>query len=433
MNAKMNTKKISTTLALASAASFFVIGLAQAQVAPLAVTCNGVPSDSTNTITWTASPTGGEMPYSFLWAGTSIAGSTSSTVTGNYNSTGTFDATINITDASSTNASSTCSATIPGGTSTSTPTSTPPIADLSIMKTVDNTTPASDTMVHYTITVSALGPDTSTAAMATDLLPRSLTFENATTSVGSYNSSTGMWSIGDLSASSTATLAIEALVNPGAQGDVITNTATVGEASSVTNMATDTSADATLTVQPMATSTEGGGTPTSTTPLTATCDFSVGAQPNIVTWNVAPMGGTVPYNYLWTGTDIASGSTSSTVTVDYPTTGAFFANAEVTDAASNTANAPCSISIGSTSSTPPPAMGRQSLTINPNGHFDGRRMIVTSVSLGTSFQATIWGITYTINWTRTKPNLAAGDTVNVVGKINTSDPMTVHANNVHLP
>jgi uncharacterized repeat protein (TIGR01451 family) len=89
--------------------------------------------------------------------------------------------------------------------------------------------------VKYTITVTDLGPSTSTGVVSTDTLPAGLTFVSASTSAGSYVSSTGAWAIGTLPANATATLTIVATVNAGTAGTSITNTATVGESSSVTD------------------------------------------------------------------------------------------------------------------------------------------------------------------------------------------------------
>ena len=111
-----------------------------------------------------------------------------------------------------------------------------PSADLSVVKTVDNTTPSEGNTVNYTIAVNDLGPATSTGVVASDTLPSGLTFENATASVGSYATSTGIWTIGDLGMhNATATLAIAAKVNAGTAGTTITNTATVSESASSTD------------------------------------------------------------------------------------------------------------------------------------------------------------------------------------------------------
>jgi uncharacterized repeat protein (TIGR01451 family) len=78
--------------------------------------------------------------------------------------------------------------------------------------------------------------------VATDTLPTGLTFENATASAStSYASSTGTWTIGTLAPNATATLQIAALVTGsgvstgGSTNSTITNTATVGESSTLTD------------------------------------------------------------------------------------------------------------------------------------------------------------------------------------------------------
>lgn len=97
-----------------------------AQNTPLSATCSGTAN--VNVITWTASPAGGNAPYSFQWSGTNVAG-TAQAVTATYNSTGTFSATAAVRDTATTTASSSlvnanCSATV---TVLPTATSTPPV------------------------------------------------------------------------------------------------------------------------------------------------------------------------------------------------------------------------------------------------------------------------------------------------------------------
>ncbi len=69
-------------------------------------------------------------------------------------------------------------------------------------------------MFHYRIAVANLGPDAASGVVATDTLPETLSLVGVTSSAGSYASSTGVWTIGDLSASSTAYLDMEVLVDP---------------------------------------------------------------------------------------------------------------------------------------------------------------------------------------------------------------------------
>jgi uncharacterized repeat protein (TIGR01451 family) len=124
-------------------------------------------------------------------------------------------------------------------------------AGLTIQNTVDNTTPLPGDTVNYTLVVSALGPATSSMTTATDLLPPGLTFLNASTSAGVYNNTTGVWTIGDLTAGSTVTLELSAAVNASDTTDeIIPNTASVTESSTETNPnQAQTSATALLTVE----------------------------------------------------------------------------------------------------------------------------------------------------------------------------------------
>jgi uncharacterized repeat protein (TIGR01451 family) len=130
-----------------------------------------------------------------------------------------------------------------------TPTSTVQEADMAIVKTVDNATPQVGDTVHYTLTVSDLGPDIASGVMATDTLPSGLTFENATASVGSYASSTGTWNVITMTPGQTETLDIAAMVNAGTAGDTITNTGYVTQASPADPDLANNSSSVSITVQ----------------------------------------------------------------------------------------------------------------------------------------------------------------------------------------
>lgn len=192
-------------------------------------------------------------------------------------STSTFDGWTGCPSATSTTCSFTLSATTTimatfnatstnngGGTPTSTATTT---ADLSIAKTADVATTTEGGTIHYTITATDDGPATSTDAVATDTLPSGLTFVSANPSAGtSYSSSTGVWTIGDLAPSSTATLDLFATVDSGTAGHTITNTITAGESASSTDPdSLNNTASASVTIESNSGGGGGnGGTPTST-------------------------------------------------------------------------------------------------------------------------------------------------------------------------
>lgn len=97
-------------------------------------------------------------------------------------------------------------------------------ADLSLTKTVDNASPNVGQDVTFTITLTNGGPNAATNVSVKDLLPAGLTFVSSTQSQGSYVSGTGIWTVGAVNASSSATLTIKANVQ---SSGTITNTAEV--------------------------------------------------------------------------------------------------------------------------------------------------------------------------------------------------------------
>jgi uncharacterized repeat protein (TIGR01451 family) len=90
---------------------------------------------------------------------------------------------------------------------------TPQQADLVLSKAADIASPNTGDTIHYTITLTNAGPDTATNVSVLDLLPAGLTFVSATASQGSYNSGTGVWTVGTVDTSGPRTLTITAVVN----------------------------------------------------------------------------------------------------------------------------------------------------------------------------------------------------------------------------
>ena len=104
---------------------------------------------------------------------------------------------------------------------------TPQQADLALAKTVDDSTPNVGDTITYTVTLSDNGPDSATSVQVTDPLPAGVSFVSATPSQGTYDSSTGLWTVGTVDTTSPQTLAIQAtVVSPIPQ----TNTATITHA-----------------------------------------------------------------------------------------------------------------------------------------------------------------------------------------------------------
>lgn len=97
-------------------------------------------------------------------------------------------------------------------------------ADLSLAKSVDDTTPQIGQTVTFTVTVTNAGPNPASGVAVRDQLTQGLAFVDASASQGSYNNSTGIWTVGSLAGGGSATLTLRATV--GSLGDK-TNTAQV--------------------------------------------------------------------------------------------------------------------------------------------------------------------------------------------------------------
>ncbi|NHM03059.1 DUF11 domain-containing protein, partial [Flavobacterium sp. KDG-16] len=96
--------------------------------------------------------------------------------------------------------------------------------NLGVIKTINNPNPPVGSSVQFTITASNSGLSNATGVIVNDLLPSGYTFTSAVPSVGSYNTGTGVWNIGNFLNGANATLTINATVN--ATGN-FTNTASI--------------------------------------------------------------------------------------------------------------------------------------------------------------------------------------------------------------
>jgi uncharacterized repeat protein (TIGR01451 family) len=108
---------------------------------------------------------------------------------------------------------------------TSVQTAPPPSADLSLTKSVDNSSPNVGDQVVFTIQLGNGGPDAATNVQVKDQLPSGLTFVSANP-VAEYNAATGIWTVGTINNGATRTLTITAAVTSTAINGV-TNTAQV--------------------------------------------------------------------------------------------------------------------------------------------------------------------------------------------------------------
>ncbi|WP_407322584.1 hypothetical protein R5O11_07830 [Tenacibaculum maritimum] len=85
-------------------------------------------------------------------------------------------------------------------------------SDLSIVKTVNDTTPNFDDNVTFTSTASNIGLSNATNVSVNEVLPSGYDFVSATASTGTYNNATGIWNVGNLSRGANETLQILAKV-----------------------------------------------------------------------------------------------------------------------------------------------------------------------------------------------------------------------------
>jgi uncharacterized repeat protein (TIGR01451 family) len=103
-------------------------------------------------------------------------------------------------------------------------------ADLDLIKVTSDHSPCEGAQITYTVTVSNPSTINATGVQVTDLLPSGLTYNSSSTSQGTYSSLTGVWSVGSLNPSTSATLTLTARVNAGTGGTTIINWASITHA-----------------------------------------------------------------------------------------------------------------------------------------------------------------------------------------------------------
>lgn len=100
-------------------------------------------------------------------------------------------------------------------------------ADLSLAKTVSNGAPANGSAISYTLTVAnaAASTQTATGIIVTDILPGGFSYTSSS-GTGTYNPSTGQWSVGSLAPGASASITINGTVTASA-GATVVNTAEI--------------------------------------------------------------------------------------------------------------------------------------------------------------------------------------------------------------
>lgn len=167
--------------------------------------------------------TGTYNPATGLWTVGNLINGKSETlqITATVNLTGSFLNVAEVTAAGLPDPDSTPnnSVTTEDDYATATVTPTNQASDLSLTKTVNNATPLVGSPVIFEIVVTNNGPQDNTGVQITDLLPNGYTYGNFTVSTGTYNPTTGLWTVGNLINGKSETLQITAIVN--ATGDYL--------------------------------------------------------------------------------------------------------------------------------------------------------------------------------------------------------------------
>ena len=88
----------------------------------------------------------------------------------------------------------------------------PAVADLTLTKDVDNATPNVGDNVVFTITVTNDGPSEATNVAVEDMLPNGVSYVSSTPSQGTYDNTSGIWTVGTIAYPGSATLQITVTV-----------------------------------------------------------------------------------------------------------------------------------------------------------------------------------------------------------------------------
>ena len=90
---------------------------------------------------------------------------------------------------------------------------------------MDKNKPNVGNPVTFTITIINDGPDNATNIQIQDLMPPGFNNVNITPSMGTYNNTTGIWTIPQLNYGTNATLTLSGTINSTIASQTITNTA----------------------------------------------------------------------------------------------------------------------------------------------------------------------------------------------------------------
>ena len=132
------------------------------------------------------------------------------------------------------------------------------LSDLGVAIAASAAAPTVGTQVAYTLTASNAGPDAASDVTVTAAWPAGLTYHSSQTATGSYDSATGVWTVGSLAKDATATLSVTATTGPNTHGKPLAVTATIKATETIGASVVDeldpnpTDNKATATVTPLA-------------------------------------------------------------------------------------------------------------------------------------------------------------------------------------
>lgn len=181
-------------------------------------------------------------------------------------------------------------------------------ADLSLTKTVSNAAPNSGATISYILSANnaAASPNSASGVTVRDILPAGVTFVSAS-GTGTYNSGTGIWTVGALAPGASASITITVTVS-GTSGAVVTNGAEVS-ASSVVDIDSTPGNNSTTEDDDAFVSFTFAGARAAGTPPTFTCP----AGTNLFDWNGRVWTvGTLNNNYAQAGIGTINFALSST-------------------------------------------------------------------------------------------------------------------------
>jgi uncharacterized repeat protein (TIGR01451 family) len=222
----------------------------------------------------------------------------------------------------------------------------PPDADVAMAKTVDNSTPAVGQTVTFTVTASNNGPSPATGVVVNDQLPAGLILQAATPSQGTYDPTTGVWTVGPINVGDAATLTLTVLVTQvGTFTNTTTKTAQNEPDPDLTNNTASQSVTATSVADLRITKTNGLATVLAGNPVTYTIVVSNAGPSPVVGAHVTDTFPPELTGITWTctndtvstcGVPAGTGPIDTTVSLPVGRSVTFTANATVLSAATGT-------------------------------------------------------------------------------------------------